>query len=169
MEWKSLRTIGGEAISIQLRRRQPQQTFFWPKPIYYIILYYNIYIKQQHYQNINLSRSINSMRPIRNPPSHSRQIINPITILRNPNNQTLLLQPQQQPLNKLLIPCQLSRNVHSKNQLRKHRIQIRKNLLRYPLYFLITNPRHPLPKTSPFIFFFLPQIPRGTPSGESSI
>lgn len=100
------------------------------------------------------------MCPIRQPPTHPLQILLTLRILTNSHNKPLLFKPQQQPLNKLLIPRNLSRHINRKNKPRENSIQIRKNLLTYLLNFLLTNPRHPNQNQTPLIFFtfFRPNI-----------
>ena len=97
------------------------------------------------------------MRPTTKPPPHPPQINLPLRILQNPNHQPLLLKPQQQPLNKLLIPRNLPRNINRKNQPRKNPKQITKYLLRNFLNLSITNPRHNKTNNPPLILLtFLP-------------
>lgn len=93
------------------------------------------------------------MRSIRNPPTHPLQINLTLRILINPNHKPLLLQSQQQPLNKLLIPRQLPSNINRKNQPRKNTKQISQNLLRNPLNLNIRNNWHPITKQNPLKYF----------------
>ena len=95
------------------------------------------------------------MRPIRNPPPNPRQIISPLRILPNPHNQPLPFKTNKQPLHKLFIPRNFPCHINRKNKLRKNRIQIRQNLLRYLLHLLLRNPWHPNKNKIPLIFFVI--------------